>query len=315
MDVVAGTDEFQDWEILHPNSDLHNSPDSVSSVEEIALIQTNYFSLDTQNRYVDDSDDKRSSDSNNPSWIDPGSEENPSRFLNKDPGEFWSDSSSDRSDERKFVDVDGTNKMGLFENEKKLVGFGGSDEVVEIEEKYSEKLEKFYSNSGGIVVDSMKFNDFGENSEVGSEASPNSQGGSEVLREEKQEIETTGNGSESMNENGDHINGEIGKRSVVWWKMPIEILKYCVSRMSPVWVVSVAAAVMGFVILGRSLYKMKKKSRGLEIKVTIDDKKVSQFMSRATRLNEAFSVVKRVPLIRPSLPAVGVTPWPAMSLR
>lgn len=43
--------------------------------------------------------------------------------------------------------------------------------------------------------------------------------------------------------------------------------------------------------------------------------KVSQFMSRAARLNEAFSVVKRVPVIRPSLPAVGVTPWPVMSLR
>jgi hypothetical protein len=43
--------------------------------------------------------------------------------------------------------------------------------------------------------------------------------------------------------------------------------------------------------------------------------KVSQFMSRAARLNEAFSGVRRVPIIRPSLPAPGVTPWPAMSLR
>lgn len=43
--------------------------------------------------------------------------------------------------------------------------------------------------------------------------------------------------------------------------------------------------------------------------------KVSQFMSRAARLNEAFSVVRRVPIIRPPLAAPGVTPWPAMSLR
>ncbi|KAK3014981.1 hypothetical protein RJ639_010338 [Escallonia herrerae] len=43
--------------------------------------------------------------------------------------------------------------------------------------------------------------------------------------------------------------------------------------------------------------------------------KVSQFMSRAARLNEAFSIVKRVPVIRPSMPAAGVTPWPVMSLR
>lgn len=43
--------------------------------------------------------------------------------------------------------------------------------------------------------------------------------------------------------------------------------------------------------------------------------KVSQFMSRAARLNEAFSVVRRVPVIRPALPAPGVAPWPVMSLR
>jgi len=43
--------------------------------------------------------------------------------------------------------------------------------------------------------------------------------------------------------------------------------------------------------------------------------KVSQFMSRAARLNEAFSVVKRVPVIRPQLPAAGVSPWPVVSLR
>lgn len=54
------------------------------------------------------------------------------------------------------------------------------------------------------------------------------------------------------------------------------MVKYCVSRVSPVWIVSVAAAVLGIVILGRNLYKMKKKSRELEIKFTVDDK-VSYF--------------------------------------
>lgn len=272
MDVIAGTEEFQDWELLQPNSDLHNSPDSVSSVEEIGLIQQNYFSLDPQNQYVDESDDKSSGESNNPSWIEPGSEENPSRFLNKDPGEFWTDSSSDRSNERNVVDLLGTIEMGLSENEKKQVDFEASDKIVEIEEKYSENLEKFYSDSSDIVVDPMKFNDLGENSEVGTEENLDSQGRSNVSLEEKHENENIENGSERINETGDNINGEIGKKSIVWWKMPIEILKYYVSRVSPVWAVSVAAAVMGFMILGRSLYKMKKKNRGLEIKVTMDDK-------------------------------------------
>lgn len=56
----------------------------------------------------------------------------------------------------------------------------------------------------------------------------------------------------------------------------------------------------------------------LEVAAYLTDillQKVSQFMSRAVRLNEAFSVVRRVPIIRPSLPASGVNPWPVMSLR
>lgn len=72
---------------------------------------------------------------------------------------------------------------------------------------------------------------------------------------------------------------------------------------------------MGFVILGRRLYKMKRKSSNLQLKVTMDDKKVSQFMTRAARLNEAFSVVRRVPIIRPSLPTAGVNTWSVMSMR
>ncbi|CAN1148148.1 hypothetical protein LINPERHAP2_LOCUS16292 [Linum perenne] len=55
---------------------------------------------------------------------------------------------------------------------------------------------------------------------------------------------------------------------------------------------------MGFVILGRRLYNMKRKAKSLHLKVIVDDKKVSQFMSRAARLNEAFSVARRVPIVR-----------------
>lgn len=43
--------------------------------------------------------------------------------------------------------------------------------------------------------------------------------------------------------------------------------------------------------------------------------KVSQFMTKAARLNEAFSVVRRVPIVRPALPAPGVNSWPVMSMR
>ncbi|KAH9605222.1 hypothetical protein KSS87_012847 [Heliosperma pusillum] len=110
---------------------------------------------------------------------------------------------------------------------------------------------------------------------------------------------------------------EEEKKVVVWWKVPIDVIKYCVFRVSPVWSLSMAAAaLMGFVILRRRfLYKLKRKTLGIQLNVAVDDKKVSQFMSRAARLNEAFSVVKRVPIIRPALPAPGMAPWPVMSLR
>ncbi|KAL8143320.1 LOW QUALITY PROTEIN: hypothetical protein V2J09_016352 [Rumex salicifolius] len=77
---------------------------------------------------------------------------------------------------------------------------------------------------------------------------------------------------------------------VVWWKLPLDLFKYCAFRVSPVWSLSVAAAFVGFVILGRRLYKMKRKTQGLHLKVIIDDKRVSQFMTHAARLNEAFSL-------------------------
>ncbi|KAI3776570.1 hypothetical protein L1987_46356 [Smallanthus sonchifolius] len=101
-------------------------------------------------------------------------------------------------------------------------------------------------------------------------------------------------------------------RVAVWWKLPLDLLKYCLFKASPVWTISV---VIGVVILGRRLYKMKQKTRTLQLKVTMDDKKASQVMSRAARLNEAFSVVKRSPIIRPSLPAAGISPWAMMALR
>lgn len=44
--------------------------------------------------------------------------------------------------------------------------------------------------------------------------------------------------------------------------------------------------------------------------------KVSQLMGRVARLNEAFSVVRRVPIVRPpSLPSSSVTLRPVMSMR
>ncbi|XP_009144680.1 uncharacterized protein LOC103868325 isoform X2 [Brassica rapa] len=115
---------------------------------------------------------------------------------------------------------------------------------------------------------------------------------------------------------GKSVSGGGGEERVfVWWKIPIDVLKYCVFRVNPLWSFSMAAAVVGFVMLGRRLYHMKKsKSSTLQLKVLLDDK----VASHAARLNEAaISLVKRVPIIRPALPSsvVGMNQWSMMSLR
>lgn len=268
----AETAEFQDWEMLHPNSNSDseslitaasagntNGVDDEIGSETGGIVQVNYFSIDSQSRYMSgftcaDGSDEVSEESDNPSWIDPGSE---NRFTMKNSGEFWSDSGSEQSETRKFGEYEGRDELC----------FQGNEEI---------KSEN------------------GKNPENG-----------EAEGEKKNEITEVA----EQRKTGEQT------RSVVWWKVPIELLKFCAFRVSPVWTLSVAAAVLGLVILGRRLYKLKKKTKALELKVTVDDKKVSQFMTRVARLNEAFSIVKRVPLIRPQLPAAGVTPWPVLSLR
>ncbi|XP_009589425.1 uncharacterized protein LOC107824023 isoform X2 [Nicotiana tabacum] len=337
--------EFQDWELLHPNSasdsvlpvNLPQNQEDTFVEETKGLIQPNYFSIDSHSTPTFAAFNG-SEESDNPTWIDSGSE---------------------RSEDRQFGEFDGKNDVGVFENSKlqvgsggigdissengknlevgvvedsklevalggiedissengknlevavvgnsKLeVGFGGIEDISsengeneDIRSENEKNLGEFWSDTGGDGIGDVKFGDVEERSEACVEQKDENE---RVESQKRDEIEASKGGEE--------------KRSLVWWKVPLELLKYCVFRVRPMWAFSVAAAVMGFVILGRRLYKMKKKTKSLELKVTVDDK-VSQFMSRAARLNEAFSVVKRVPVIRPQLPAPGVSPWPVVSL-
>ncbi|PAN06526.1 hypothetical protein PAHAL_1G269600 [Panicum hallii] len=101
---------------------------------------------------------------------------------------------------------------------------------------------------------------------------------------------------------------EGDKQVVVWWRLPFRLLHYCAWKVKPVWSFSIAAALLGLVVLGRRMYRMKCKAKGLpQIKIAFDDKRTSQFADRAARLNEAFLVARRVPLLRTS--AGAVLPW------
>lgn len=362
MDIEST--ELQDWELLHPNSasdselDLNSAKNQDAFVEigheTEGLIQTNYFSIDSQSTpFAAYDGEKGYEESDNSSWVDSGTAR---KFPRKNSGEFWSVSCSERSDDPQFGEIEGANDVDVLKNPKVQVGFGGIDNMgSENEVKFGEleginevgvlENSKLQMGFGGIeemgsegetevgdVQNSKMEVDFGEIDDIGSENGKNLQefwsdfGGVELGAVKFGDVEEACVEEREENkmvegEKRDEIVGaEVSKagehkNSGVWWKVPLELLKYCVSRVRPMWAFSVAAAVMGFVILGRRLYKMKKKTKGLELKVTVDDKKVSQFMSRAAHLNEAFSVVKRVPVIRPQLPAPGVSPWPVVSLR
>nr|ACU16898.1 unknown [Glycine max] len=107
-------------------------------------------------------------------------------------------------------------------------------------------------------------------------------------------------------------------KRLVWWKVPFEVLRYWVNPLPLSLPLSVAAAAafLGLFLLGRTLYRMKRKTQTFNLNLALDDKKVSQLMGRVARLNEAFSVVRRVPIVRsPSLPASSVTLRPVISMR
>ncbi|KAK8591823.1 hypothetical protein V6N13_031849 [Hibiscus sabdariffa] len=350
--------ELLDWEVLHSsdsdsNSVMVNSPElrNLESIEgdTEGMIRSDYFSLDNQSMYAEEGgvSEEGSIESDNPSWIDP---KPVGQYRRNNSGDFWSDSGSDRSDDRKLSDLVVKKDLEFAENEKapdffqgigkaegrtdelgtfkpdatkfsefdgpKGLGFGEFSDI----QDQDKDLDKLWPDSGGDGLISMKFEDIEK--EAGLGFSDCMEKGAEL--EDSGELDN-GNSSTLEPEVGDTIDemklcarsvNDGDKKKVAWWKVPFELLRYCALRVSPAWSFSVAAAVMGFVILGRRLYKMKRKSSSLQLKVTMDDKKVSQFMTRAARLNEAFSVVRRVPIIRPSLPTgTGVNPWPVLSLR
>lgn len=274
MDADA-TGEFQDWEVLHSSSDSEssavNQADPVHNLNDFeaiddqseGMIQTDYFSIDplrsgyTRTVAGADVGEVGSENSDIPSWVDPGLE---TQYPRKDAGGSWTDSGSDRSDDRKFNELEGKSAVGSDGNGKLLAGFEGIEEIRGGHEKTLD----------GIELDSLKVGNLEQHSLLGSKEIANL----ETLGEEKRQIECENDGEsvEVEAKNVEQKEEDEKKKSVVWWKVPIDFLRYCVFRASPVWTFSVAAAALGFVILGRRLYKMKKKTRGLELKVTLDDK-------------------------------------------
>lgn len=366
---IAMEDE---WEMLQkcddctsPSPGLAENARGFNGIEgdSEGMIRSDYFALDPQNRYrkraMDDGREENSVDSDNTSWLDPGSEPrygNESKgelnfagpeLPSRNSGDFLSDWGGEGSDVRKYAGVDGQGELDYVDDAKREVDYEG----IEVGEKDS---GEFWSDSGGNGSSFQKlvefegqcklgYGDFAERdvgiAGIGLKRNISgefwSDSSSEMLFSKKSEgsVGEGELGRVDLPKKGDESDCSVGfegdggefsakadevkpePKRVVWWKLPLDLLKFYASRVSPVWSFSIVAAVMGFFILGRRLHRMKSQSQSVAVKIFMDDK-LSQLASRTARLNEAFSVVKRVPIVRASLPAAGgVTPWPVMSMR
>lgn len=94
------------------------------------------------------------------------------------------------------------------------------------------------------------------------------------FRRRKVQCDEIRSGIESIKENRFDRSHEDINRGVVWWKMPMEFLRYYLLRVSPVQTVSMAAAMIEFLIFSHRLHEMKN-TRALQIKFM--DDKVSLF--------------------------------------
>lgn len=105
-----------------------------------------------------------------------------------------------------------------------------------------------------------------------------------------------------------------GGGPVPWWKLPLDALRVWALRAArSAWSVPFAVALLGFAVLGRRLYRMRRQSKAVaRVRLVLDEKKVSQFKGQSSRLNESMTMVRRTPIIKPMLPANGVTPWPVL---
>ncbi|XP_010435253.1 PREDICTED: uncharacterized protein LOC104719105 isoform X2 [Camelina sativa] len=274
--------EIQDWEVI-PSLRSTTEDDNSKSLEEIGvstqgMIRFDYFSLENKSgvsRCVEGEDEEGSVQSGSPGWIEPSYD---APYGPKHFSELWSDSSSDRLEDQRLVD----DEMGLERSEVGIVEY--SQSIVQDMDLMSSGVGKDESLLSGDLVS-----------------------GNDPVEGEGNSVSID---DPSVKFGGGGGGGE--EKGFVWWKIPIEVLKYCVFKVNPIWSFSMAAAFVGFVMLGRRLYNMKKKSRTLQLKVLLDDK----VANHAARWNEAISVVKRVPIIRPALPSsVGMNQWSMMSLR
>lgn len=69
----------------------------------------------------------------------------------------------------------------------------------------------------------------------------------------------------------DRILANVGeKKGAIWWKLPIALLPF--SKVKPAWPISIAAAVLGFWMLRKTVYRKKQKTQIAPLMISLDEK-------------------------------------------
>ncbi|KAG6475440.1 hypothetical protein ZIOFF_064660 [Zingiber officinale] len=284
--------DFRDWEIL-PGSDAGEDFKTLRASSEDGsedgAIKFDYFAIDSGKCYhkgaaFGDSacEEDVHVDSDNPSWIDPESDY---QFDDRTKGEVSFPKVS--SGGGFWSDESSEGQISPFGSEK-----GRSEVDEDVKGVDAEGIKEVKVTS--VVNENLDQEDVDENAKIHISSG---------------DLEGKSVGLDKVLANGEE------KRGKNWWKFPFEILKFCAFNVKPVWSISIAAAILGVMMLGRRLYRMKEKTRSIPLRIILDEKKAFQLKIRAARLNEAFSIMRRVPNIRPSLPSGGMTAWSVLSLQ
>ncbi|XP_042451385.1 uncharacterized protein LOC122036193 [Zingiber officinale] len=280
---MEGHDEIRDWEILFGSDSVEDSkPLRSSSADESddGAIKFDYFGIDSGKRYHKGA-----------GFVDDAHEE---------------DAQVD-SDNPSWIDPESDSRCDDHDRTKGEVSFPGirSDESLVCSEKWWADAEEDVK-----VVDAEGIREIQAISAVNEDLA-------QEEPDENVKIHISSGDSEGKSVGLDKAlaDGEE-KRGTVWWKFPFQLLKLCAFNVKPVWSISIAAAaILGVMMLGKRLYRMKEKTRSIPLGIILDEKKASQWKVHAARLNEAFSVMRRAPIIRPSLTSGGLTPWSVASLQ
>lgn len=153
----------------------------------------------------------------------------------------------------------GVNEVPVYTNSSDLMG------RIDVEEKEEE------GSCGGVeVVEKLESKDSQHSEEVGDEVDR-----STVSEEKSQELGAIPM-KKSETENIPFISNGICSKLVLFWRLPLDLIKYCVFNIKPFWSISIAAmAVMGFVMLGRrTRYRLKNKNQTMAANLIFSGSKV-----------------------------------------